>query len=530
VSDLANIFLATAERFPERPALVVGDRVLDYRTLASRAWTLASAIRRAAATRTPLVAVLAARSESAYTGVLGALLSGNGYVPLSPGFPPARVRRSLDRSDCRVLIVGAEGAGSLDEILADAAHALHVIAAPGVAIESLRAAHPRHRFETIGEPHPDDGPIAAPDVAADAAAYLLFTSGTTGEPKGVAVSQRNVSSYVHHVGERFDVSEHDRLSQHFDLTFDLSVHDLFVAWSRGACVCCVPEASQMAPAKFIREQSLTLWFSVPSAIGFMRRLGLLRPGSLPSLRGSLFCGEPLVGDAVVAWQQAAPHSFIENLYGPTEATIALTGYRWQGESSLEQCVNGIVPIGQPFEGQLADVVGEHGKRCAAGEPGELVLSGSQLTSGYWQDPVQTQERFVSLPDLGAGTWYRTGDLARRDEHGCLYFLGRVDDQIKIRGYRVELLEVDHALRQAAEAPEAISVAWPIADGSADGTVAVLQANASDVPAQEILKRCAARLPDYMVPRKLCVVDSLPLNVNGKIDRKKLTNMLEEGLL
>ena len=164
------------------------------------------------------------------------------------------------------------------------------------------------------------------------------------------IGHSSVRAYLRYTCDRYDVTEHDRFSQMFDATFDLSVHDMFVCWERGACLFSVPERATMAPAKFIRQHELTMWFSVPSVVALLSRMRLLTPGAFPSLRWSLFCGEPLPAVAAQAWQAAAPNSQVENLYGPTEATIAITHYRWQTDVSPGQCVNGVVPIGWPYIG------------------------------------------------------------------------------------------------------------------------------------------------------------------------------------
>ena len=164
----------------------------------------------------------------------------------------------------------------------------------------------------------------------------------------------------------------------------------------------------MAPTKFVRDHELTSWFSVPSTVGRMRSLRMLPPRCFPSLRVSLFCGEPLPGESAAAWAAAAPNSLVENLYGPTEATIAITRYRWE-ENSEQECVNGIVPIGYAFEGQRACVVDADGNEVATGEEGELCLAGSQVTRGYLNNPGKTASQFVRLSLDPSITWYRTGD-------------------------------------------------------------------------------------------------------------------------
>ena len=531
---LVSGFTESVRRFPSRNALVVSGRTLTYERLGRTSSRLAAAIKRDPTGDNPLVALLAYRSEAAYAGVLGILLAGKGYVPLSPAFPVDRLKRMFLLSCCDLIIVGREGFQRLRELLPRLSRPIGVIVPERSDAKQLSGEFPQHRFVACDDLTGGEGHVfEASEVAPESVAYLLFTSGSTGQPKGVAVSHQNVTSYIHYVCDRYGVNEHDRVSQHFDMTFDLSVHDMFVCWQRGACLCVVPEKALMAPAKFIKDQELTMWFSVPSAMAFMQRVGMLKPGAFPSLRCSLFCGEPLPAEYARAWQEASPNSFVENLYGPTEATIAITCYRWDPDESPEACVNGIVPIGWPFDGQRACIIDAEGSLIAVGESGELALGGSQVTGGYWNDPEKSRERFVPLPAVGDGVWYLTSDVARQGEDGCLYYLGRSDDQVKIRGYRVELQEVDHAVRSAAGTQEAVTVAWPSAFASAEGVVAfvcVKDRGDEDSLAREIVGHCKTLLPDYMVPRTVYFVDDFPLNVSGKIDRKRLFQMLEEGAL
>jgi non-ribosomal peptide synthetase component F len=270
---------------------------------------------------------------------------------------------------------------------------------------------------------------------------------------------------------------------------------------------------------FIREHELTTWFSVPSVAGTLARLGLLQPYIFPSLRYSLFCGEPLPATHAELWQQAAPNSILENLYGPTEATIAISQYRWNS-SSLHECVNGIVPIGRVFDGQQCCVIDDRQDAVQSGEAGELCLAGSQVTRGYWSDTNKTREKFVELPGRPGTTWYRTGDLVRRAADGCLQYLGRIDQQIKIRGYRVEIQEVEAVLRRICRTEHVIAVPYVGNSGIAEGVVAYV----SGVPVADpraVLNACREILPDYMVPRELRWVPEIPLNANGKIDRARL---------
>ena len=523
LGSLIDGFVESVNRFPSREALVVDGERLSYLALQGLAGKIASAILRYEHDASSLVALLAHRSKSAYASILGILGAGKGYVPLNPKFPIERTRRMLNLSGCGMLVAGTEGFQHLPKLLIDADRPLTVILPNLVDASGLSTDFPQHRFVSSKEMVDGDN-FFRPEVSPTGVAYLLFTSGSTGQPKGVPIAQSNVRSYLQYICDRYDVNETDRFSQEFDLTFDLSVHDMFVCWERGACLFSLPETSVMAPAKFIREHRLTMWFSVPSVIAVLARMRLLPPGCFPSLRYSLFCGEPLAASYAQLWQEAAPNSILENLYGPTETTIAISHYRWNQTGSFEESVNGIVPIGWIFDGQQCSVIDAERKAVPPGVPGELCLSGSQVTTSYWNEPKKTREQFVLLPAAGERPWYRTGDVVRQDANGCLYYLGRVDHQVKIRGYRVELQEIEAVLRRACDSEQVVSIAWPVEHGSADGVVAFV-AGVAALDADRVLDYCSKILPSYMVPRKIYLCDEMPLNANGKIDRPRLVSML-----
>ncbi len=519
-------FLRSVQRHPSRPALEVDGETLTYAELHARATALAGALRRHdTAAGPPLTALLAARSATAFAGVLGALLRGHGYVPLNPRFPAARNRAMLERAQARALIVDERSVALLEDLLDGIERPLILLVPERASVADLAARWPRH--VVLGAPalEPGDDPAAPVGTArADALAYLLFTSGSTGTPKGVMVAQRNVARFVDVMVERYAIGPEDRLSQTFDLTFDLSAFDMFVSWEAGACLCCPPEAALMAPGRFIEQARLTVWFAVPSTGVFMRRLGLLAPGAYPGLRLVLACGEPLPLTVAQAWSQAAPHATIENLYGPTELTIACTVHRFDPQRTPTESVNGVVPIGEPFPGMRTLVVDEALREVAPGAAGELLLRGPQVTLGYWRDPGRTAAAFV-VPPGRHQVHYRTGDRVRRPLHDePMAYLGRVDHQLKVRGHRVELGEVEAALRDASGVDAVAAIGWPRTASGADGIVAFVAEPMLDEPA--VLATMARRLPAYMVPRRLHLLEALPLNANGKVDRGALTRRLE----
>ena len=319
-------FIRSSEQFPERPAIQVGSEV-TYRELAQRAKRIAATIQGTPATsEVPLTAVFAYRSETAYAGVLGTLMAGHGYVPLNRTFPLERTRFMLEKSKCRSIVIDDVSAAQVEALLAGIETPVLLLFPDRADVTPLAAKFPMNRIIGANDLARADKWQPA-KVDSNSIAYLLFTSGSTGHPKGVMVSHANVLHYVDYMTNRHGFSSHDRVSQTFDLTFDLSVHDMFVAWDSGACICCPTQKQLIKPGAFINDSRLTVWFSVPSTAVFMRRLGVLKPGMYPQLRLSLFCGEALPSEIVRQWALAAPNSVIENLYGPTELTVACTTYR-----------------------------------------------------------------------------------------------------------------------------------------------------------------------------------------------------------
>ena len=454
----------------------------------------------------------AQRSLSAFAGVLGALLRGHGYVPLGPNFPLARSRAMLQRSGARAIIVDKTSEATLADLLQGLEDSMVLVFPEHGARTDLSDEYSGHEVYCRDDFSPSENwqPIEVDD---DAIAYILFTSGSTGTPKGVMVMHGNVESFVSHIIERYALTEQDRFSQTFALTFDLSVFDMFVAWACGACLCCPSEKALFKPGKYIRESELSVWFSVPTTAAIMKKFGELKRDAYPNVRLSLFCGEALPVEVVKQWAASVPNSIVENIYGPTELTIACTEYRWRDGQSDVECENGIVPIGTPYPEMTALVLDEELLEVPVNHEGELVMTGPQLSKGYLNDSEKTSQAYVVPPGENQ-VYYRTGDRVRRPEcNRPLVYLGRVDHQIKIRGHRVELSEIEHVLRTIARVDTAVAVGWPATSRGADGITAFL--DPCDMDIATIRASAADHVPDYMVPREIRFIDSFRETVAAK---------------
>ncbi len=518
-------FLRSVERFPDREALALGEASLTYAELHEGAARVAATLdRHAGEGEGLLTAVFGHRHPTAFAGILGALLRGHGYVPLNPAFPTDRCRSMLARCKSRCVVVDPTAVSQLDELL-DGLEGRRVVLLPDAGadeVSALAARWPAHTFLGTADLAPASEHRLR-DASPDAIGYLLFTSGSTGLPKGVMVAHRNVVAFVDAMVERYAIAETDRFSNTFDLTFDLSAFDMFVAWERGACLCVPTAQEKLFPGKYIKRHALTVWFSVPSTGVLMKRLRMLKPGSYPTIRWALFCGEALPVEVIEAFAEAAPSAIAENLYGPTELTIACTLFRWDPARSPAEAHLGVVPIGEPYPHMVVRVSDPEGREVPRGEPGELLMTGPQMALGYWEDAERTAAAFV-VPPGETRTFYRTGDRVKHPEGGPLVYLGRVDNQIKIQGYRVELGEIEAVLRDVSGAEVAIAVGWPVTASGADGIVGFVGEPKADAAA--LLDAAKERLPSYMQPSAIHLVESFPLNANGKVDRKALLARLE----
>lgn len=519
--SLRSGFLRSASRTPDAPCLIIKRKTYTYGEVEATARLWAGQIVSELGRPAQRVGVYGSRSKESYIGVLAALCSGATFVPLNPSFPPERTQEMIRLAELDAIIVDQHGSKHLRSVLESNAKVPLLIFPEVEAIDDAN-----HRAIFADGIRTENSLTELPPLLPGDPAYLLFTSGSTGTPKGVPVTHANALHFIDFAVEHYAITKSDRFSQTFDQTFDLSIFDLFVAWEKGASVYSLQSLDLIAPARFVAEHELTVWFSVPSIPAIMRKKRTLKPSSLPSLRLSLFCGEPLPVETAQEWQLAAPNSLVENLYGPTELTIACLWHRWDADQSLAMSVNGMVPIGRPFAGHGAAIVDDALRPVEEGEAGELCICGPQTTPGYWRDQEKANERFVRLPGQGfpAATFYRTGDRVKRLQTGEYVYLGRTDHQIKVLGFRVELGEIEACLRKEPNTVEAIAMGWPLRNGTAEGIVAFV--SGVGINFEYMHQELRASLPSYMVPTDVRLIEQMPLNSNGKIDRIALASLLE----
>ncbi|HEX8696157.1 MAG TPA: amino acid adenylation domain-containing protein, partial [Longimicrobium sp.] len=495
---LHALFEAQAAATPAAPAVEFAGEALTYAGLDARAGRLARRLRGMGVGPDTVVALCVERSLELPAALLGVLKAGGAYLPLDPSYPPDRLRYMLEDSGARVLVTQRALRDRLDGVLA----------AAGGAVLCLDADEPGEADSFEADSFETDAP--APAAAPANLAYVIYTSGTTGRPKGVMVPHRAAARLVMAQAEKLGFGPGERVLQFAPLGFDTSVAEIFTALCTGSCLC-VEAADALLPgpplARLLAERRITNAKFTPSA------LAAVPAAELPELRTVIVGGEACPGELVARW---APGRRFFNVYGPTEATV---------RASCAECTpaDPVPPIGRPLAGARLYVVDAGMRPVPAGVAGELFIGGEGVARGYLGRPALTAERFVPDP-FGAGPGarlYRSGDRVRWRADGQLEFLGRIDEQVKVRGYRIEPGEVESVLLEHPAVREAVVaaredvpgtkwlVAYVVGEGGAKPDPAALRAH------------LAERLPDYMVPGALVALEALPLTPNGKVDRRAL---------
>lgn len=558
-------FLNTVRQFPHNMALCVEEgtkgttsqeKTFTYHALFKLSQRWGNCIAHFNREQSP-VAIYGGRQWHMYAGILAILSTNSAYVPLNNKQPPNRNAKILSQIAGKVLLV-AENEDPT-ELLQLTQYSL-VVLYLGTDNAKWLKNNSHHKCFKIEETDlvlsssitpssliPSSALTQAKDTrsiatelyqaeltlkTANRYAYILFTSGSTGIPKGIAVSHANIVNHLSRLDKLLQIKPTDKVSQFFELSFDLSIHDMFGCWSKGAALYVIPATQLMCPMAFIKRQELTVFSGVASILSLMNKFSLLKAEELPQLRVSCFGGEKLLTNQALTWQKCAHNSRVINIYGPTECTITATYYELNAKTKIRSAS---VPIGKPLSGLSAILVTDNKTINSANTLAELYLAGDQLVEGYLQDEEKTKEAFIML-NTGLESvptrFYRTGDVVYYDEQKNIIFHGRNDHQFKVSGHRVEAAEIETAIVNFST-----EITWCVISAQTESTgntkiIAFIEtvqgANTSDASndnKQQFIRKlrtyCLQQLPHYMVPDEFNLNPYLPRNISGKIDIKTL---------
>jgi amino acid adenylation domain-containing protein len=493
---------------PDAKAILENKRVYTYADLDASVSGLNARLTKASQ-QPRKIGVLATRSALAYATVIWSVRNAHAFVALNPSFPAKNLQTIIELA-------------GVDTVVTYKKH-LSVLEDTGYA-ESLNVVVVDEYAELVGEGN------ALPEFSVDVQepsneiAYELFTSGTTGVPKGVQIPYKNLVGYLKNIQSLYPLSADDICSQTFDLNFDVSIHDIFMALTSGACLAPASDMDMLNPVHYIGKNQISVWCSVPSTANIVRNTKVIDTDKLKSLRLSQFAGEQLTQGLAEKWLEFAPQTRLMNLYGPTECTITVSHREWVKGDSINSD-NLTVPIGKVYDDHLWGLLKEGfmaGETIEGGESvtGELLISGPQVFTGYSNNIVLD----VFYESDAGDIYYRTGDLVTYLD-GELIHNGRIDDQVKIKGYRIELGDVEAKLKKYFGHEEVIVVTDskvnPRALVAMLGKDLEVDGFCPPVPAE-------AELPAYMMPAQFIFVPEFFKNNSGKIDRLRMARTYLSG--
>ncbi|NQY09943.1 MAG: amino acid adenylation domain-containing protein [Flavobacteriales bacterium] len=483
--------LLSATKFPDSNAFCIGNNYHSYSEFIQRIVAISESLKSISETN---IALNANDHLDTYASVFAIWITGKVFVPLNPDTPKERNQHVIDTINTKTILDSNETIK---------------LASKGydASVEWLQT-------------HVTDANVD------EQLAYIFFTSGSTGNPKGVPVSKKNVASFVDAFEELgFDLDENDRCLQMFELTFDLSVMSYLIPLLNGACVYTIPKDEIKFGYIFelMEEKELTIALMVPSILNYLRPY--FDEINCPKMRYSLFCGEALEHKIVEEWSECLPNAKITNMYGPTENTIFCTNYTFQ-RNGVNDSLNDILSIGKAMKNNIIAVFNDDNNEVAKGETGELCLAGDQLTPGYFNNPELNAVTFFDTEYKGVDTrFYRTGDLCSERENGNVDFVGRKDTQVKVQGFRVELSEVEFYCKEGVSQKVAmVSVVLKNKSGNNE-IVTVFESDEFDT--KDLIGHLKLKIPSYMIPTQFYFIQPFPLNVNGKIDRNKIKELISK---
>jgi amino acid adenylation domain-containing protein len=503
---LQHLLTEAAARRPQRPAVASGGSELTYQELDRLSNKTARALLRLGVAPGDRVAILVSKSATAVTALYGVLKAGACYVPLDTKAPAERLGYVVRDSGAAVIIADDATAG-LAATLADGVPGSRGVLLPGAP-------------EVAAEP---DGPLDGEWAIESDLAYILYTSGSTGTPKGVMISHRNSLTFVEWAAAAAGLTEQDRVCSPAPLHFDLSVFDVFASCRAAACMSVLPDGAATFPVsitRWLESEQISVWYSVPSVLTLLACYGSLQKHDLSALRTVIFAGEVFPPKYLAKLMAELPGARYLNWYGPTETNVC-TAFEVPADGADD---TGPAPIGKACANTEVFAVASDGSLVRKpGDEGELYVRGPALMQGYWGQPAKTHEVLVTNPFQASRDElvYRTGDLVTLDPDGNYIYIGRRDSMVKIRGYRVELGEVETALYRHPAIKEAAVL--PVSDELLGSRLrAVITATGTgDLTRESVLEHCRQWLPAYMVPDVIDFREALPRTSTGKVDRAGL---------
>jgi len=445
------------------------------------------------------IAVVCSNDIRMYASLFAIWFTGCAYVPLGFHNPVERNRTILKDAAAEIIISSME----LD----------------AVAYAGYKVIEPAREVPGSG-----DREIHCPDADKGSLAYILFTSGSTGLPKGVPISHENIGAFLDAFGKSpFKVVREDRCLQMFELTFDVSISSYLPALLCGACVYTVPNdgVKYMHVLRVLTQYKLTSIQIVPSIIKLAKPL--LKRIKAPEVRNCILTGEATMTNLVTEWRSCVPNAAIYNYYGPTEATIYCSYLHYA--EGCDKHYNGMIAIGKAFSGMELLIVDESGNESAVNEKGELLIGGGQVTPGYINNPEKNRLSFVERMVGGRKVrFYRSGDMCYKDAEGDIFYCGRFDNQVKIQGFRIELSEIEYLVRDKFSINNVVIVSEN--EQGANKLILVLEGEQNG-KLGDVSQYLKTKLPEYMVPADVQSVDEFPLNSSGKTDRKAIKEILND---
>tara|TARA_B100000780_G_scaffold186110_1_gene130681 strand:- start:2419 stop:3993 length:1575 start_codon:yes stop_codon:yes gene_type:complete len=506
----------------DEPALEVDGRIISYGELIEKAMLVAGGLVENGAIN-ETIGLVGQRKASSYIGLLGIIFAGCSFTPINPKYNDSRIKAIIDGSKVRYLVGDPTDLSQLNPLLLESIKAQILPEGRGLTSSGLNLID--EQMLASCKALPSLRSFSDSDLA-----YVNYTSGSTGLPKGVMITYSNLQAFLSNMLKTYQLKAGFRASQTFDLSFDPSVSDIFFTWIAGGTLCVVPEKEMLIPSDFIVREKITFWNSVPSIASFMLKTGNLKPGSFPVLTHSMFCGEQFPVDIAKAWRLAAPNSTVENLYGPTEATIYISRYLYTKNDETRSFKNEIVPIGRPFAEHEVALIDDKFERLTGDGKGEIVFSGPQLAKGYLNDKTKTAESFVTFDwDRLGRIWYKTGDLGFFNSNNDLECIGRKDNQIKIAGRRIELGEIEAALSKLDKINGAVVVPLRNSSEVVVGCAAFVLVELSSMDISKIRKHSVKFLDSIFFPKKIFFIENFPRSQSGKIDRKTLEQSAKQLL-